>query len=152
MTYLTLGFPLKYHRWREADRFYTVYTKDYGKLELLARGANKIKSKLAGHLEPGLLSNLMIASGKSWDILAQAKAVFFSNFLRNLGYNATSPDNYQKFILFLSCLEVLDKLTKLEDPHPEVFDLLVNVLKCLDQTNQISTGYCWIFFLSYFIF
>ena len=33
----------------EADRIYTFYTRDHGKIEALATGVRKIKSKLAGH-------------------------------------------------------------------------------------------------------
>jgi len=75
MTYNTRAIIIKYQKYKEFDRIYTVYTEDFGKLSLLGRGSNKIKSKLAGHLEPGILSYLMIAQGRQFDVLAQARTL-----------------------------------------------------------------------------
>ncbi len=49
--YRTQGIILKKEDRGEADRLFTIYTKDFGKLELLAKGERKIKSKLRGGLE-----------------------------------------------------------------------------------------------------
>ncbi|MEK9131125.1 MAG: recombination protein O N-terminal domain-containing protein, partial [Patescibacteria group bacterium] len=54
----------------EADRFYSVMTEGHGKLELRARGARKISAKLASHLEPFALCDLMVVRGRYGDIVA----------------------------------------------------------------------------------
>jgi len=56
--YRTQGFILKKADAGEADRLFTVYTKDFGKLELLARAVRKIKSKLRAGLEIFYLSEM----------------------------------------------------------------------------------------------
>ena len=48
--YRTQGFILKKADRGEADRIFTIYTKDFGKLEILAKAERKIKSKLKGGL------------------------------------------------------------------------------------------------------
>lgn len=69
-TYLTEALVLRRKPFREADRLIVVLTPDRGKLELIARGAAKIKSKLAAHLEPYVQTQLLIARGKNFDTIA----------------------------------------------------------------------------------
>jgi len=49
--YSTLAFVLKKELIKEHDSGYVFFTKEFGKLNLLASGARKINAKLAGHLE-----------------------------------------------------------------------------------------------------
>lgn len=53
--------------YRESDSLLLAYTENYGKLSLLARGTKKLLSKMAGHLEPGTLVDLMIVKGRGFD-------------------------------------------------------------------------------------
>ncbi|MEX1998007.1 MAG: DNA repair protein RecO [Candidatus Andersenbacteria bacterium] len=46
----------------EADRFLTLFTRDYGLLRVVAKGVRKIPSRRGGHLEP-LTHALVIISG-----------------------------------------------------------------------------------------
>lgn len=68
----TAAFILNRQPYRESDSLVTVYTADAGKLFLLARGTKKLKSKLAGHLEPLTLADIMIIRGKSRDYIGSA--------------------------------------------------------------------------------
>ncbi|MGE4554611.1 MAG: DNA repair protein RecO [Candidatus Paceibacterota bacterium] len=45
------AFVIKKENIDENDRLYTFYTEDFGKLNLIAKGAQKTKAKLSGHLE-----------------------------------------------------------------------------------------------------
>ena len=66
-TFPTRAIILNRRDWREADRLVSVYTQDYGRLSLVARGARKAASKLAAHLEPISLSRLLVIKGKGFD-------------------------------------------------------------------------------------
>ncbi len=66
------GIILKRVTKREFDTEITVYTRSYGKLNLLARGTKKTQSKLAGHLEPLQLVNLMMVFGRHYDYIGSA--------------------------------------------------------------------------------
>ncbi|KKT34380.1 MAG: repair protein RecO protein [Parcubacteria group bacterium GW2011_GWA2_44_12] len=92
MTYTTSAIVLKNSQFREYDKLVTIYTHSYGKITALARGTLKIKSKLCGHLEPFVCSSLMIAKGRTFDIVAQSSAenVFPAirrNFLKTITAN-----------------------------------------------------------------
>jgi len=58
--------------YRESDSLVTCYTRNFGKLSLVARGTKKIKSKLAGHLEPISLTDILIIKGKGFDYVGSA--------------------------------------------------------------------------------
>jgi len=131
MTYNTLAVILKYQKYRDFDRIYTVYTKSLGKLNILARGANKIKSKLAGHLEPGVLANLMIAQGRYWEILAQAKTK--QSFIR-------LRQDPKLFKIVLIILESLDKLTHVHHQDQDVFNFLLKILQAIDKPKSCLTS------------
>lgn len=129
MTYITQAITLKYHTFREHDRMYTVYSRDFGKLTLLARGSNKIKSKLAGHLEPCMLSTIMFAEGKRVDILAQAQTLeSFVSFRRDADRLRTA----------LISIESIERLTFEREADQDVFDLLVTFLKTIETRENFS--------------
>ena len=71
-TFPTKAIILNRRDWREADRLVSVYTPGYGRLSLLARGARKANSKLAAHLEPISLSQLLVVKGKGFDYVGGA--------------------------------------------------------------------------------
>jgi len=56
----------------EYDSWVTLYTESRGKLELLARGAKRIRSKMAGHLEPLCWTDIMGVRGKQYDYIGSA--------------------------------------------------------------------------------
>lgn len=58
--------------WRENDSRVVLYTKNFGKLSLVARGSKKFKSKIAAHIEPISLVDMMILKGKVFDYLGSA--------------------------------------------------------------------------------
>lgn len=67
MTYSTRGFIIAKEDTREYDRLFTIYTKEHGKMTVLAQGVRKINSKLCGNLEPISEVSLIIARGRSLD-------------------------------------------------------------------------------------
>ncbi len=121
--YKTRGIIIKRTNLGEADRLITIYSEKFGKIRTIAKGIRKIKSHLSGNLELFCLSNLNIAEGRNLDIICGAviEKCYFN--LRNK-YLATSHAHYFS--------ELVDKLTEGNDPHPEIFLLLDNVLENLD--------------------
>lgn len=63
--YRTEGIILGAKDRGEADRSFTIYTKDFGKLELWAISERKINSKLRGGLEKLSLSDIEFINGRS---------------------------------------------------------------------------------------
>lgn len=72
--YRVTGLVLGRRDYGEADRVLIVLTPE-GRLDLLAKGMRKPRSRKAGHLELFSRSELLVARVKgSWDIVSQAEA------------------------------------------------------------------------------
>jgi DNA repair protein RecO (recombination protein O) len=125
-TYATKAIVLNRQPFRENDSRVILYSRDRGKLELIARGTKKINSKLAGHLEPLSLSSIMVVRGRQFDYIGGAAAInCFIDLKSDLAklaaagqaVKATSEliktgidDNYI-YLLLLDFLEILNKKT-----------------------------------------
>jgi DNA repair protein RecO (recombination protein O) len=63
---------LRHSDWGEADRLLTLYTRERGKVRAIAKGARRIRSRKAGHLEPFTRVVLQLARGRDLLIVTQA--------------------------------------------------------------------------------
>jgi len=111
---------------REDDLLVKIYSKERGKLTLVARGAKKIKSKLAGHLEPVSLSFLESARGKSLDQLIGAQIIKSYSGIKN---------DVLKIAYANYFLELLDELTFENHADHRVFELTKKYLDFLDKAD-----------------
>ncbi len=68
----TRALILNIKDYKESDALVLVYSKDYGRLNLLLRGAKKTESKMIGHLQPISLARLMIIKGRTFDYVGAA--------------------------------------------------------------------------------
>jgi DNA repair protein RecO (recombination protein O) len=66
---------LRHADWGEADRLLTLYTRERGKVRAIAKGARRIRSRKAGHLEPFTRVTLQLAKGRDLLIVTQADTV-----------------------------------------------------------------------------
>lgn len=106
----------------EADRLVTLYTKESGKLRASARGARRIKSRLAGHLEPLTHVSLLLVRGSTLDIVTGAQAIASFAPLR---------EELRGMARGLYAAELVDLFTEEQEPHRALFDLLLETLHLL---------------------
>jgi DNA repair protein RecO (recombination protein O) len=66
---------LRHSDWGEADRLLVIYSREYGKLRVVAKGARRLHSRKAGHLEPFTRVSLLLARGRDLWIVTQAETV-----------------------------------------------------------------------------
>lgn len=108
---------------RESDQMISVYTKEKGKLNLLARGVKKITSKNSAHLEPFSLVEIEVVPGKEIDHLTKVVPVnYFSNIRAD----------FQKSLAAGFVVSTTDKLIHTNEPDKRIFDLLKNWLENLN--------------------
>lgn len=121
--YRTQGFILKKTDQGEADRIFTVFTSDFGKLELLARAVRKIKSKLRAALEIFYLSEIEFIQGKAYKTLTDAILIDnFKNLRKSLARLAVAH----------KIANVLDNLVKGQEHDEELWQLLNENFKILN--------------------
>ncbi len=111
---------LRHADWGEADRILTLYTRERGKLRAVAKGARRIKSRKAGHLEPFTRVTLQLAKGREMPIVTQADTVE--------PYLALCED-LVKTANAAYLVELLDRFTyEDESADPAIFHLLTDSL------------------------
>jgi len=129
-TYSSEGIILSRKNYGEADRILTVFSKNYGKVTLLAKGIRKLISKKRGHLEIFSEVKFSAVSGKGFDILTEAVTINNFNSLRS---------NLNQVTLAYYFCEVLNKITKEGEKHDELFELLSKSLKKLETAINLKT-------------
>ena len=111
---------LRHSEWGEADRLLTLYTRELGKVRAIAKGARKMTSRKAGHIEPFTHVRLQLARGRDMLIVTQADTVDGYLPLRE-DLILTGQASY--------VLELLDRLTyEDETENPILFRLLTETL------------------------
>jgi DNA repair protein RecO (recombination protein O) len=71
----TPAIVLRHRRLGEADRIITLLTPGRGKIDVIAKGVLRSKSRMGGHLEPLTLVELVLAHGRSMDVVTQAQTI-----------------------------------------------------------------------------
>lgn len=124
---------------RDADRRYVVFSKEHGKLILLAKGSRRGTSKMTPHMATFGVVDVMVAEGRLVDRLAGASlARAFPGIRESFGKTALA----QSFLL------VVDALTRRESPDRRVFGLLVDYLAALEASADVSARGGSVFFAS----
>lgn len=73
--YKTKGIVLGSRPFDENAKLVTIFAKDHGKITVIAKGAKRPTSKFGGRLEAFTYAELLLAKGKSLDILSQMEVV-----------------------------------------------------------------------------
>jgi DNA repair protein RecO (recombination protein O) len=114
----------------EADRILSVYSRERGKMSVMAKGVRKLHSRKAGHVEPFTRVVLQLASGKNFFILTQAESQDnYENLrtdLRLFGYASYAVELLDKFtwdggdgqmITYRLIKETMERLNEGHDPQ-----------------------------------
>jgi len=125
--YKTEAIILRHQALGEADRIVTAFTREYGKLRLVARGIRRTTSRLGGRIEPFTHVRLLLARGRSMDVVAQAEVVqTFSGLREDLLRSA-----YGSYIA-----ELVERFLPERDKHETVFDLVRHTLEALEAVRE----------------
>ncbi len=121
---------LRHSDWGEADRLLGLYSREQGKLRAVAKGARKLRSRKAGHLEPFTHVSLLLARGRDLWIVTQAETIDAYLPLRD-DLVRTSYAGY--------AIELLDRFTYEEGENRLIFGLLVDTLARISGGEDIFT-------------
>jgi DNA repair protein RecO (recombination protein O) len=126
--YRTEAVIIRRSDFSEADRLLTIITPG-GKQRVVAKGARKITSRLAGHIELFTHAALLLAVGRNLDIVTQS--VILHRYERLRGDELRIAAAYY-------AAELVDRLIEDEDENRAVFDLLVSVLEGIDASSNVD--------------
>jgi DNA repair protein RecO (recombination protein O) len=116
----------------ETDRIVTLFTREHGKLNAVAKGARGPRSRVSGATEPFTRFDALLAVGQSLDVLTQAQVTAGGGPLRA---------DLQRVGYASHFLELVDGATEERQPAPELWALLVEALEVLE-TARFPAALC----------
>jgi DNA repair protein RecO (recombination protein O) len=133
-TYQTEAIIIKKTKLGEADRILTLYTPHRGKIQAVAKGVRRPRSKLAGHLELLTHSLVSLARGRNLDTITGSQTI--NSFL-------PLKSDLQLTSYGLYATEVVDQFTAEHIENDPLFQLLLEILHQLCQAgnNDLALRY-----------
>jgi DNA repair protein RecO (recombination protein O) len=115
----TEAIVLRHRRLGDADRIVTLLTPLRGKIDVVAKGTLRSRSRMAGHLEPPTHVEVVLAHGQSMDIVTQAQAIESFGAVRS---------DLDRLSTAMYLLEIADRLTYEEAETNAIYGQLLAAL------------------------
>ena len=128
--YKTEAIVLRQRKLGEAGKIVTLYTPNYGKLDAVAKGVRRPKSRLGGHLEVLTHTAVMLAQGRNLDVVTQAQTVESFAPLRA---------DLHRLSRALYAAELVDRFSPEGGESYQVFQLLLATLRRLATARNVDT-------------
>ncbi|MCL4509512.1 MAG: DNA repair protein RecO [Bacteroidetes bacterium] len=126
----TEAVVLRAINYRDTSKIVTFYTKRYGKMSAIAKGARNPKSKFGSLFQP--LNYLQIVFYRREN--RELQYVSSSDFVK---YFKSLTSNMDKFAIAMSLIEIVNRVMHDEEENERVFGLLVDSLSVLDKVDVL---------------
>lgn len=118
--YICDGIVLSRINYSEADRIVKIFSREHGKITLLAKGVRRPKSRKRSALEIFCHSRFLVAKSKGLDLLREVEPIeVFIPTRKSLA----------RASLAYFFIEVIDKFMHEGERNEYIFDLLLNYLR-----------------------
>ena len=122
----------------ETSKILSLYTQDFGKVKVVAKGGRGPKSKFKGCLESLTHIRIIYYDKKTRDLQLLSKTDLIDPHFRIIG-------DMKRTALGLAAAELVDRAIVGEGTHPEIFNLLISILQNLNTCCGFLEGYLWYF-------
>src|SRR5690554_3821370 len=123
----TKGIVLSGIKYKESSKILKVYTKELGKISIMAQGVMKPKSQYLSSTEIFSISDFQLKKGKSFYYIESCD-LDESNY--------TLRQDMDKMILGFYVMELIDKSIPDEEENNIIFDLLLKTIKVMTITEK----------------
>lgn len=125
----TEAFVLKSFRYGETSKIVTLFTKDFGKLNAVVKGARTYKSKICGVLESMNYINTVIYLKENRDLQLLTNAEYKKSFGNIL-------IDFERLQASFRIIEMLNKSVIENDINRNIFELLINTYEMLNDAES----------------
>ena len=133
MAELLNGILLRRIRYSDTSLILTWFTDLHGKIKAMAKGALRQNSAFAGKLDLFFHCDLLISYSSRTELHGLREVSIKTTFERiRTDYLKTSAASY--------FVELVEKVTELDHPAPEIYRLLLRALGYLDRQNPDTRG------------
>jgi DNA repair protein RecO (recombination protein O) len=132
--YRTEAIVLKRSDLGETDKILTLYTPLRGKIRAIAKGVRRPSSRLGGHVELFVHSQMLLARARNLDIITQSETIH--------SYIPLRDDLWRTTYAYYAA-ELLDKMTPDHLENQPLFELTLDTLQRLseDRNAEIAIRY-----------
>ena len=125
----THAIVLKRRNISETDRMLTIFSKEYGRIRVYARGVRRVHSRRAAYIEVFSHTLLILHRGKTWDSVTEASPIHAFSALRE-----SLPRVSHAYYL----CELVEVLLPERQEHRDVYALLLSALSALNDSFDIN--------------
>lgn len=122
----------------ETSKILALFTRKYGPLRVVAKGARQPKSAFKGCLEPLTRIRIVFYEKRTRELQLLSKADLIEPHLHIIG-------DVKRTALGLASAELIFRAVVGEEPFPDLFDLFVNLLRGLDECDGCLECLLWYF-------
>jgi DNA repair protein RecO (recombination protein O) len=130
-TFKTEAVVLRSLRYGEADRILHLYTADRGRIGALAKGARRMRSRLAGRLEPLARVSLLLYEGRG--------ELYTVTSVDTVHAHASLRERLPSLERGVAACEAVLRLLDTEEANPAAYNLLCRELSLLDSDLAAAT-------------
>ncbi len=134
--YKTRGFIFKKEDRAEADRFFSIFTREFGRLEVFGKAIRKINSKLRGGIDLFHISDIEFIQGKNKKTLTDAVITQKFNSI---------TDSPEKSVMAGQISNLLDDFIKGEERDEKILQLIIETFEKLDRLEPRQLMYYYFF-------
>ena len=134
----TSAIVLKTFPYGETSLISRCFTKEKGKVTFIIKGAQSKKNLIAPYFQPFSYIQIIYNEKQKRDLQIISKVHFIKIWLK-------IPQSLKKMTLLQSILEITDFSLELNDPHPELFELLNEVIEFYESDSINSNLAFWIY-------
>ena len=128
--YKTEAIVIKRYNFAEKDRLLTLFSKEKGKIIIIAKGARRPGSRFSYHSDLGTLAVFHLRRGKNLDLVTEVTPIF-SPIEAHGHINRSEKIGY--------AFKLLDKLYHEHEPHLPTFEVLSQTIRAVSSSDYQLT-------------
>ena len=131
----TEALLLKKINFRDASNIIHFYTREHGRISVIAKGAREMKSQFRGYLEPLNHLSIIYYDKDTREIQTLSKVDLLQQFISNP--KEIVANSYGNAIM-----ETIDKIVQHNEESEHLFDMTINLLRFIDkQPEKAEIGF-----------
>lgn len=127
----TKAITINRQNFRESSQLVSLYTRDYGKISCLARGARKLRSDFEGPFD-------LLSYGQVTYIYQPTNSLYLITGAKVYDNFPNLRENYPLGRAGVYLADFIGKMTPLEDKNHKLFDLLRETLEAINRAKRLD--------------
>lgn len=128
-SYTSEGIVLARRDFGEADRILVIFTKNFGRVSLIAKGVRRLKSRKRGHIEVFNSVRFQAVSGHGLDIMTEAEVIEDFKEVRT---------SLKKISLAYYFSEVVGRITHEGESNTGLYNLILEYFNKLKTASKLK--------------